>query len=228
MQKNIFDYVTLLPNELFIDKPNEYRSTNKKLNIASKYLAGEFTQTEQNQILTDIKHSLNLERIETIAVHHIGNSYAILLEVASQNNKQPFKLIFSGDCRPNDCLVTKGKDCDLLIHECTFDNKRQKDAIKKNHSTIQEAVSIAQRMNAKQTVLTHFSSRYGVLGHIDEINADRIGFSFDFLFLSPNNMDQINHIGDMLKTLFVSQLETNEERQTQYVQRSKIEQKTLA
>ena len=119
-------------------------------------------------------------------------------------------------------MVTKGKDCDLLIHECTFDNQRQKDAIAKNHSTIQEAVSVAQRMSAKQTILTHFSSRYGILGHIDEVNAERVGFAFDFLCVSAASVSQLNHIGDMLKTLFVAQVESNEERQAQYVRREKV------
>jgi len=57
-------------------------------------------------------------------------------------------------------LVKAGIDCDLLIHEATFDDSKQEDAVKKRHSTSSEARRMAEQMHAKHTVLTHFSQRY--------------------------------------------------------------------
>ena len=38
-----------------------------------------------------------------------------------------------------------GKDATLLIHEATFENDLKEEAINKQHSTTEEAVSVAER-----------------------------------------------------------------------------------
>ena len=86
---------------------------------------------------------------------HCQNAYGIVLDLASGQ-----KIVFSGDCRPSQSLVKAGINCNLLIHEATFDDIRMQDALKKKHSTISEAVGIAKKMNAEHTILTHFSQRY--------------------------------------------------------------------
>ncbi len=219
MQTQIFDYIQTLPNELFLNRSFQPRLFVKQVNIGQKYLIDEFSNIEQQEAIRDIKNVLGLDSLETIAVQHVGYSYAIILHINQTEKRKkslrpPFKLVFSGDCRPNNCLVKKGNDCDLLIHECTFDNERCADAIRKNHCTIEEAVRVAQEMNAKQTVLTHFSARYGVLGHIDDVRAKNIGFSFDFMHLTPDNVEDVNNSTDLLKTLFKSAVEKNEDRRT--------------
>ena len=45
----------------------------------------------------------------------------------------------------------------MLIHEATFGDDKQEEAVNKRHSTIGEALGVATRMGAYRTVLTHFS-----------------------------------------------------------------------
>lgn len=49
---------------------------------------------------------------------------------------------------------------DVLINESTFTKDRQEHAEQKNHCTMEEALDVAKKINAKYTILTHFSQRY--------------------------------------------------------------------
>lgn len=46
------------------------------------------------------------------------------------------------------------------------------------HSTYSEAISVGKDMNAKFTILTHFSQRYYKIPLIDEFG-DNVGVAFD-------------------------------------------------
>ncbi|MFX1569476.1 MAG: ribonuclease Z [Promethearchaeota archaeon] len=70
------------------------------------------------------------------------------------------KITYSGDMKPSDSLIHLGKDSDVLIHEATFAKSLAKTAEEKQHSTSVDAANDAIRMNAKQLILTHISSRY--------------------------------------------------------------------
>ena len=96
-----------------------------------------------------------ITRLRSIPVQHCYGSYGLVLDLNSSH-----KLVYSGDCRPSQSLVKAGMDCDLLIHEATFDDARMEDALKKRHSTSSEARRLAAQMRAKHVVLTHFSQRY--------------------------------------------------------------------
>ncbi len=70
------------------------------------------------------------------------------------------KITYSGDMKPSDSLIDLGKDSDILIHEATFAKALSKTAEEKKHSTSIDAANDAIKMNAKQLILTHISSRY--------------------------------------------------------------------
>ncbi|MFW9901545.1 MAG: ribonuclease Z [Candidatus Thorarchaeota archaeon] len=70
------------------------------------------------------------------------------------------KITYSGDMKPSDSFITLGKDSDILIHEATFAKLLAKTAEEKQHSTSVDAANDALKMNAKQLILTHISSRY--------------------------------------------------------------------
>lgn len=150
----------------------------------------------KNQNLNNFE-SLGIESIETVLVKHIYSSFGIAL-----NLLENFKLVYSGDCRPSNDLVKIGQNCDLLIHECTFDNAFLDEAIKKAHSTMGEALDVSKRMNAKTTMLTHFSLRYGKLAHIDDVNRDNVGIAFDFMKINSQNFNRLNSILLDLKVAF--------------------------
>ena len=98
-----------------------------------------------------------ITRLRSIPVQHCHHSYGLVLDFRTSH-----KVVYSGDCRPSASLVRAGMGCDLLIHEATFDDSMQLDAVEKRHCTTGEATGIAHRMHAKHTVLTHFSQRYPI------------------------------------------------------------------
>ena len=103
------------------------------------------------QLLIDI----GIQSLENVQVHHCSQSYGIRLQ-----STQGWSLVYSGDTRPCPQLVRLGKGATILIHEATFDDTKPEEAVKKRHTTISEAIKVAEDMNAHRLILTHFSQRY--------------------------------------------------------------------
>jgi ribonuclease Z len=75
--------------------------------------------------------------------------------------KQPGrKVTYSGDTIPCENLIELGKKSDIIIHEATFSKDLSDIAGEKMHSTSVDAALDAIKMEAKQLILTHISSRY--------------------------------------------------------------------
>jgi ribonuclease Z len=77
-------------------------------------------------------------------------------------------VVFSGDTAPCDALIALARDCDLLIHECTFPQKaidfRSRIGIGTwAHTSPSDLGRIATAARAKSVVATHF-------GHFDTTN----------------------------------------------------------
>jgi ribonuclease Z len=105
---------------------------------------------------TDVSPSLlNLTKMEAVEVNHCHGARAVSITLPSG-----FKVSFSGDCRPSRAFAQIGKGSTVCIHEATFDDELKGDAVAKKHSTTSEALSIAEGMQARACVLTHFSQRY--------------------------------------------------------------------
>jgi ribonuclease Z len=68
--------------------------------------------------------------------------------------------VFSGDTCPSDTIVELAKNCDVLIHDSTFDTELEEKANKYGHSSVRQAAETAKKANAKQLFLTHISPRY--------------------------------------------------------------------
>lgn len=73
---------------------------------------------------------------------------------------------------------------DVLIHEATFEDDLAHEAKMKMHSTTSEAINIGKKMNAKFTLLTHFSQRYYKIPVMSEHFDDNVGVAFDNLRVS--------------------------------------------
>ena len=112
-----------------------------------------------------------------------------------------YKIVYSGDTRPSDNLISLGLDeepTDLLIHEATMAHYMLEDCKVKRHTTFTEAIEVAQKMNAKNAIMTHFSQRYSKIPPLDEFEvADNVGigkgnkntvsnYNFHFLKISSN------------------------------------------
>jgi len=75
--------------------------------------------------------------------------------------KRPgIKVTYSGDMKPCDSLIELGMNSDVLIHEATFAKDLADVADEKKHSTSIDAANDAIKMQVKQLILTHISSRY--------------------------------------------------------------------
>lgn len=172
-----------------------------RLIAKNQYLA-----THRNLDVDRVFQQLNLLSMHTVQVEHIQDSYGICLRIRqdeSVEDKHDFKLVYSGDCRPSKDLVRVGKDCDLLIHECTFDNASHELAVKAAHSTLGEALQVSKDMNAKYTVMTHFSARFAKFFVNDVVDLDKCGFAFDFMCLTPDDFGLLNKkLIDRLTVIF--------------------------
>lgn len=115
---------------------------------------------------------------------HTRDSWCIAL------SSDYWKVSYSGDTMPNPQFVAIGKDSDVLIHEATHQSSLAEDAERKKHSTVQQAIQVGKDMNARYTVLTHFSLRYQKLPPIiDEELEDNVVFAHDFMKITENNID---------------------------------------
>lgn len=101
------------------------------------------------------EENFGLRSIKRIPVPHCWRSYGTQLELTSG-----LRIAYSGDCRPSSAFAQGCKGAHLLIHECTFGDDKQDHAKAKKHSTMGEALGVAREMEARRTLLTHFSQRY--------------------------------------------------------------------
>lgn len=74
-----------------------------------------------------------------------------------------------GDTRPCANIVPLAKDADLLVHEATFMHELEDTAREYYHSTALQAAQAASEAGVKQLMLTHFSSRYKDIEHLQPL-----------------------------------------------------------
>ncbi|ORY78253.1 beta-lactamase-like protein [Protomyces lactucae-debilis] len=104
-----------------------------------------------------------LDRIETVPAIHSERSTCLRLD-----HRDGWSVAFSGDTRPSSQFMKLGHGVTCLIHEATFQNSKSDEAIKKKHSTVNEALFVSQEMQAHVTILTHFSQRYPKLPVLED------------------------------------------------------------
>lgn len=114
------------------------------------------TTTAEQLAALGAQDSFGLRGIKRVPVAHCWRSYATELELASG-----LRVAWSGDCRPSSKFAQACRGAHLLVHECTFGDDMQDHAKYKMHSTMGEALGVAREMQARRTLLTHFSQRYG-------------------------------------------------------------------
>ena len=137
---NIFDKVTLTSNELFYNFHKNFAANHKtdfiKKKTGQKY--ENLNPDERKEVIERINLKIGVRAIQLIPVKHIHYSTAIDLMIGRNLEVAPFRLVYSGDCRPSSSMSTFCKEPDLLIHECTYDDSLLEEAIKNNHSTFSE------------------------------------------------------------------------------------------
>ncbi|KAL8734611.1 MAG: hypothetical protein Q9181_003145 [Wetmoreana brouardii] len=146
-------------------------------------------QTRDESINEALKQATGLANLATCYVDHCVGAQAISVKFPTG-----FKFSYSGDCRPSSRFVQIGRGSTVLVHEATFDDQMQNDAKAKKHSTMSEAIGVAQAMGAKRLILTHFSQRYQKLPDISAL--DKIKVRFDDAEISNNEAEAADVLDD--------------------------------
>ena len=120
---------------------------------------------------------------------------------SAENPKDIVKITYSGDTMPCDGLITIGKNSDILIHEATMEDDLWKDAQAKMHSTVSEAINVGKKMQARFTILTHFSQRYSKLPLLPQ-NIENVAIGFDSMEVTLNDLPMMHLMYEPLKCMF--------------------------
>ncbi|KAI4525783.1 Metallo-hydrolase/oxidoreductase [Schizophyllum commune Loenen D] len=109
-----------------------------------------------------------------------------------------WSISFSADTMPTDRLVWAGKGSTVVIHEATMNDNERELAAQKAHSTVGQAIEIAEKMSADNVLLTHFSARYprlppAVLNRSGEATArPLVTMAFDHARMTIGTMWKVN------------------------------------
>ena len=175
-------------------------------------------KAQHNPFGERLLQDLSITKVISVPVAHCPHSYAVIIDGT------PFgRIAYSGDCRPSNAFADAGMDTDLLIHESTFEDGMEEEAVLKRHCTVGEALGIGNRMRAKAVVLTHFSQRYPRIpplrqdekGGKDNSNqvaisgALNVVFAFDFMKLTPDTVAVASALTPALRLLYPCEEEDN-------------------
>ncbi|WAQ97010.1 RNZ2-like protein [Mya arenaria] len=151
-----------------------------------------------------IKRQLGLKEYTLSKVWHTYYSAAIIM-----THQDGWKLVYSGDTMPCKALIKEGKDCDILIHEATFTDEQFQHAQLKHHSVMSEAIEVGRAMNARYTLLTHFSQRIPDIPPFCDRFTENVGYAFDFMQVRPRNLHLLYHMKPMFESLFGAYIRAN-------------------
>ncbi|KAF9184264.1 hypothetical protein BGZ51_003462 [Haplosporangium sp. Z 767] len=158
-------------------------------------------------VLQGMLESTGFEEINTVDVIHCPWSYGI-----SMTHKDGWKIVYSGDTRPCENLVKAGDGATVLLHEATFEDDMEEEALAKKHSTTQEAIMVGEGMEAKYTLLTHFSQRYPKIPRFDsEGKSTVIGICFDLMSVRLGQIARLQRFLPALQVLYSPQSEEAQE-----------------
>lgn len=199
---------------------NNIKDLSKTYRLYQSRTMKTFKKATQDSLLTArmIKSNLYeyssgfIDNIDILEVDHCAHACAIVITFKLGHPKlDTFTLSYSGDCRPSDTFAEYGKDCDLLIHEATFDDRNQEDANAKKHCTISEAIGISRKMSAKYTILTHFSQRLVKIPIFTDEFDEKIGFGFDGLRIKcPSHYGRMSLLKPILNIVYRESIESME------------------
>uniref|UniRef100_A0A1B6E0U4 Zinc phosphodiesterase ELAC protein 2 n=1 Tax=Clastoptera arizonana TaxID=38151 RepID=A0A1B6E0U4_9HEMI len=163
--------------------------------------------TLPSNIRLAIMDDLHMMSILTCPVNHCLNSFGVALR-----HNDGWKITYSGDTMPCDLLTQLGEGSDLLIHEATMEDELENEAKIKMHSTTSQAIKVGQDMNAKFTLLTHFSQRYSKLPRFNDIFSGNVGIAFDNMEVDLNSLQKLPLMYPVLKLMFAEHYEELEQK----------------
>ncbi|MBP9990930.1 MAG: ribonuclease Z [Bacteroidales bacterium] len=92
--------------------------------------------------------------------HSVPTYGYVIEEIPRSANSAPRRYAYCCDTAYDETILPYIQNVNLLCMESTFANDFQAVADEKLHCTAAQAATLAQKANAKQLLLTHFSARY--------------------------------------------------------------------
>uniref|UniRef100_A0A182NBR0 Zinc phosphodiesterase ELAC protein 2 n=1 Tax=Anopheles dirus TaxID=7168 RepID=A0A182NBR0_9DIPT len=166
---------------------------------------------------------MGIKEIATCRVRHCPHSFGVALKMTSTGThpdtdiQGDVKVTYSGDTMPCDSLVALGRDSTVLIHEATMEDELAAEARLKMHSTLSQAIEQGRRMNARYTLLTHFSQRYAKIPRLrpdqqrSGLGTD-LGIAFDNMEVTLDDLPALCKFYPALKAMFISHFEEMEQK----------------
>lgn len=164
---------------------------------------------------------LGLCTLRTCNVVHCPNAFGITMTIVQ--SEQEFKLTYSGDTKQCDELVQLGLNSTLLIHEATMEDELIEDALLKMHSTVSQAIEQSKKMNAKYTILTHFSQRYAKIPRIEQHLVENVGIAFDNMEVILSDLSYLNILYPAMKRMFPDHWDEMAQKSIKRAQRKIVE-----
>ncbi|KAL3682128.1 hypothetical protein R1sor_000150 [Riccia sorocarpa] len=159
------------------------------------------------QKLKNALSSLGLAYLVSVPVVHCSHAFGVVIVAEKRPDGADgflpgWKLVYSGDTRPCQALVEAAKGATVLIHEATFDDSMEEEAIAKNHSMTKEAIETGIAAGAYRTMLTHFSQRYPKIPVFNESYNDGTCIAFDMMSANLADLPLLPKLLPALKLLF--------------------------
>lgn len=122
-----------------------------------------------------------------------------------------------------------GQNVDVLIHESTFETGFEVYASQMRHCTMAQAIDVGVRMNAKYTILWHFSQRYAKIPFLSESKSedqseqekspnqqrpDNVCISFDFMRVHLSDLPRACELVPIFESMFYEEWLMMKRKQT--------------
>lgn len=154
-----------------------------------------------------LETKVGITSLRAVTVSHCRHSFAVVMDCTHGGLG---RVAYSGDCRPSMKFADLAVDSNILIHEATFEDGMEGEAVLKKHSTVGEALKVGKRMRAKNVLLTHFSQRYPRIPPLQRPSSDGdeettetpVVFCFDFTRLTPSALPLASKLTDALRLLY--------------------------
>lgn len=179
------------------------------------------TPHQLTEPLSDARtQAMGINSIRTCLVRHCPHSFGVAIECANTAQRgsllsnDRFKLCYSGDTMPCDELVQLGDESTVLIHEATMEDELAEQARYKMHSTVAQAVEQGRRMQARYTILTHFSQRYAKLPRLEAATtaAGNVFIAFDNMEVTLADLKYFGRALPTMQLMFTDHCEEMEQK----------------
>lgn len=109
-------------------------------------------------------------------------------------------------------LINYAQGCSLLIHEATFADGFEQDALVKKHTTISQALQLIDQVKPWRSILTHFSVRNQKGPQIlDKHLNKKTMVAFDHLRIKLSDLKWAYKLMPLFQHIFQEEIEGNDE-----------------